>query len=54
MTTTALAFDTVRPTQEVTLARLNRKSIKLINSLKLDNAAWAKPTVKQPFRYELY
>lgn len=55
MTTMDLAWDIVRPqSQEITLAQLNRRSIKYINSLKLDNASWAKPTTKQPLRYTLY
>jgi hypothetical protein len=55
METMTLTWDDVRTqSQEVILAKLNRKSIKHINSLKLDNASWAPPTVKNPLRYQLF
>ena len=54
----ALAMDITIPTisinREATLAKLNRKAIKHINTLKLDNASWATITVKEPLRYEMY
>lgn len=56
MTTATLAWDIVRPqSQEITLAKLNRKSIKYINGLKLDNATWnPEVTLRNLNKYRLY
>jgi hypothetical protein len=56
MTTMTLALDIIKPREAVDLAKLNRKSIKYINGLKLghDFASWQKPTTKRPLRYELF